>query len=67
VTHALLRAAIELARTHGATAIEGRPPSGPEPRPGDAFRGRESLFTDLGFTRTTSTESRPGVMRLELA
>ena len=67
VTHALLRAAIELARTHGATAIEGRPPPGPEPRRGDAFKGRESLFTDLGFTHTESPDARPVVMRLELA
>ena len=39
VTHALLRAAVELATTHGATAIEGRPALGPEPHRGDVFRG----------------------------
>ena len=61
VSHALLRAAVELATHHGATAIEGRPAPGPEPRPSDAFRGRESLFAELGFTRTA-----PGSMRLDL-
>lgn len=61
VSHALLRAAVEVATHHGATAIEGRPAPGPEPRAGDAFRGRESLFAELGFTHTAS-----GSMRLDL-
>jgi GNAT superfamily N-acetyltransferase len=61
VSHALLRAAVELAARHGATAIEGRPALGPEPHAGEAFRGRESVFTDLGFTQTTS-----GRMRIDL-
>ena len=61
VTHTLLRAAVQLATSQGATAIEGRPAPGREPRPGDVFRGRESVFTEVGFTHTA-----PGTMRLEL-
>lgn len=66
VTHLLLEAAVELARGHGASAIEGRPTTGPEPRLGDLFRGRESLFLELGFMRTTTPKDGRVTMRLGL-
>jgi GNAT superfamily N-acetyltransferase len=66
VIHALLRSAVEVATRHGAIAIEGWPAPGSDPRLGDVFRGRESLFTELGFTCNARTEARRVVMRLQL-
>ena len=50
VIHALICAAVELARGKGASAIEGWPLAGSERRSGDAFVGREQVFEDLGFS-----------------
>ena len=67
LAHALLRTAVELAAGHGASAIEGWPAAGASPRPGDVFRGRESLFTDLGFRCSARLqEAQRVIMRLEL-
>lgn len=49
VTHALVEAAVELARREGAVAIEGWPSAGNERRSADAFLGRKQVFQDLGF------------------
>ncbi|MET1005915.1 MAG: GNAT family N-acetyltransferase [Propionibacteriaceae bacterium] len=67
VTHTLVGAAVELAREHGATAIEGWPLAASAGPSGDAFLGREQVFADLGFASVE--QPRPGrvLMRLELS
>jgi GNAT superfamily N-acetyltransferase len=66
VTHALVRAAVELARREGASAIEGWPLAESERRSGDAFLGREQVFEDLGFSCVERPSSERVIMRLEL-
>jgi GNAT superfamily N-acetyltransferase len=66
VTHALVRAAVELARCEGASAIEGWPLAGSELRSGDAFLGREQVFEDLGFSCVDRPSPERVIMRLEL-
>jgi GNAT superfamily N-acetyltransferase len=66
VTHALVRAAVGLARREGAFAIEGWPLTGSERRSGDAFLGREELFEELGFSCVQRPSPERVIMRLEL-
>jgi GNAT superfamily N-acetyltransferase len=66
VTHALVGAAVELARREGASALEGWPLAGPEPRSADAFLGREQVFEDLGFRCVERPTPGRAIMRLEL-
>jgi len=66
VTHALIRAAIELARREGASAIEGWPLAESERRAGDAFLGREQVFEELGFNCVERPSPERVIMRLEL-
>jgi GNAT superfamily N-acetyltransferase len=66
VIHALIRAAVELARGKGASAIEGWPLAGSERRTGDAFVGREQVFEDLGFSCVERPSPERVIMRLEL-
>jgi len=66
VSHALVRAAVELARREGASAIEGWPLAGSERRSGDAFLGREQVFEDLGFNCVERPSPERVIMRLEL-
>ena len=66
VIHALIRAAVELARGKGASAIEGWPLAGSERRSGDAFVGREQVFEDLGFSCVERPSPERVIMRLEL-
>ena len=66
VTRALLRSAVEMASAHGATAVEGSPATGPDTR-ADAFRGREELFTELGFREVTRSGAGRLRMRLDLS
>lgn len=66
VTHALVRAAIELAQGHGALAIEGWPITGSERRSADAFVGRQKLFDELGFRCLRKPTPERAIMRLEL-
>jgi GNAT superfamily N-acetyltransferase len=49
ITKALLAAAVELAASHGARAIEGFPLAADNPGKADGYHGREGLFTDSGF------------------
>lgn len=50
LTHALLESAVELARQHGATAVEGFPLAGDARRSAaEAFLGVEPLFAASGF------------------
>ena len=67
VSHALVRAAVELARREGASAIEGWPLAGSERRSGDAFLGREQVFKDLGFSCVERPSLERVIMRLELS
>jgi GNAT superfamily N-acetyltransferase len=74
VASALLAAAIEYARAHGATTIEAYPVDGSRGRvpPANAFGGPLSIFEHAGFTVVerrqwnATTPVRP-IVRLELA
>jgi GNAT superfamily N-acetyltransferase len=67
VTRELLLAAVDLAKTHGATAIEGLPRSGyAKVSPADAYLGFEPLFADCGFIATRRPNERRVLMRREL-
>lgn len=70
VATALLAAALDHARTHGATAIEGHPVDGSgrssKPSSAELYHGAASMFLAAGFTEIgRTTPSRP-VMRLSL-
>jgi GNAT superfamily N-acetyltransferase len=67
VTHVLVRAAVELARREGASAIEGWPLAGSERRSDDAFLGREQVFEDIGFSCVGRPSPERVIMRLELS
>lgn len=67
LTHALARAAVDLAREEGAVAIEGWPISDAVGPSGDAFVGRQQVFDDLGFKRVARPDTDRVIMRLELA
>ena len=67
VTHALVRAAIELAHHEGAIAIEGWPLAGSDRQSPDAFLGREKVFEDLGFSCVERPSPKRALMRLELS
>jgi GNAT superfamily N-acetyltransferase len=62
----LVRAAVELARSGGASAIESWPLAKSVGRSGDAFLGREQVFKDLGFRRAYQPTPERVIMRLEL-
>lgn len=62
LTHDLLEAACELARSHGARAIEGFPVTGD----GIQFVGRESTFESCGFACVARPTPLRAVMRREL-
>ena len=66
ITRTLVRAAVDLARSRGATALESWPLARAENRPGEAFLGREQLFEDLGFRATSRPTTARVVMRLDL-
>lgn len=66
VTYDLLRSAIDLARELGAPAIEGWPRSGDNRQQSDLYYGRESLFTEFGFSVVDRPSPHRAVMRLEL-
>lgn len=66
VTYGLIRAAVELARDHGARAIEAWPTAGAEHRPADGFVGRESVFGHLGFRVVGRPSPDRVIMRLDL-
>jgi GNAT superfamily N-acetyltransferase len=66
VPYALVRAAVELARQHGALAIEGWPIAGSDRHSAGAFVGRQSMFEDLGFRRVASPDPQRALMRREL-
>ena len=64
VTVSLLRAAVDLAREHGASAIEGFPLAGDARRAaGEAFLGVEPLFAACGFTAVARPSPNRVIMR----
>jgi GNAT superfamily N-acetyltransferase len=66
ITYALVGAAVELARSEGASAIEGWPLAGPDRQSADAFLGREKVFEDLGFHCVERPTPQRAIMRLAL-
>ena len=67
VTVALLEGAVELARSFGATAVEGFPLSGDGRRSaGDAFVGVEPLFDRCGFAPIRRPTDKRVIMRRDL-
>jgi GNAT superfamily N-acetyltransferase len=67
VTRGLLEAAIALARSHGARAVEGFPLAGDKRRSTmEAFLGVEPLFASCGFTAVSWPSASRVVMRKEL-
>ncbi len=67
VTHALVRAAVELARHEGAVAIEGWPLAGSDRGSADAYLGREKVFEELGFSCVERPSPHRAIMRLQLS
>jgi GNAT superfamily N-acetyltransferase len=67
VTRDLLTAAVDLAATHRATAVEGFPLAGEKRRgSGEAFLGVEPLFAACGFTVVDRPTAARVVMRRDL-
>ncbi len=67
LTEELLTGAVEQARTHGATAIEGFPLAGAGPHSTDRYLGTERVFAACGFRIIARPSPRRVVMRLDLA
>ena len=66
ITATLVRAAVELARSEGASAVEGWPLARSVGPSADAFLGREEVFAGLGFDCVARPTAERAVMRLEL-
>jgi GNAT superfamily N-acetyltransferase len=71
VGSALLRAAIEFARDHGATAVEGHPVDvaalrGARVGGSAAFTGTVAMFAAAGFTEVGRTYPSRPVMRVQV-
>lgn len=67
ITRALLEAAVDLARTHGAVAVEGFPLAGDTRRTAAAaFLGVEGLFSSCGFRPVSRPSASRVVMRREV-
>lgn len=65
-TKLLLEAAVDAARSQGASAVEGFPLAGPGPHKDDRYLGTEGLFAACGFTAVARPSPRRVVMRLPL-
>ena len=63
ITKVLLGEAVELARSHGAPAIEGFPRAAGQPSSPDDFLGREESFAECGFECIARPTPRRAVMR----
>lgn len=66
VTAALLEAAVEQARSHGATAVEGFPIADGRPRSPDDYVGRQRRFAECGFACVAEPSPTRVVMRRDL-
>ena len=62
----LLEAAVDLARSSGAMALEGFPYTGHKKRSRDTQVGFHSTFSDLGFEVVATPSDQRVVVRLEL-
>jgi GNAT superfamily N-acetyltransferase len=68
ITRALLTAAVELARDHGAPAVQGFPLAGDRRRgASDAYLGAEPVFASCGFEVVSRPSASRVVMRRELS
>jgi GNAT superfamily N-acetyltransferase len=68
VGHALLRAAVELARQHGAKIVEGYPlVPGRKLRSDEAYVGVTSLFEKAGFSEVGRPTEGRAIMRRNIA
>lgn len=67
VTAALVAAAVEQARRHGATAVEGFPIADDYPKSQDDFVGKQRRFAECGFECVSRPSPRRVVMRLDLS
>ena len=65
ISHAVVDAAVSLARQHHATAVEAWPSYG-DPSSGNGFLGRVELFAELGFRRVAQPTPDRVIMRLDL-
>lgn len=66
VTRALIAAAVEQARAHGATAVEGFPIADAYPKSQDDYVGKQRRFAECGFTCIAEPSERRVVMRRDL-
>jgi predicted GNAT family acetyltransferase len=66
VSHALVGAAVELARERNAPSIAACPVAATVDRSAAAFTGREQVFADLGFHLVGATTSTRVLVRREL-
>jgi GNAT superfamily N-acetyltransferase len=65
-TRALLAAAVELAATHGAVAVEGFPLAADNPGKADGYYGREGLFSSVEFECVDRPTPKRVVMRRQI-
>jgi GNAT superfamily N-acetyltransferase len=66
IAHALVGAAVNLARQEDATAVEGWPTRSPAPSTADLFVGPEQLFLAQGFRLIDRPSPGRSIMRLDL-
>ena len=66
VTHALVAAAVALARSEAAVAVESWPITSADPNAADRFLGREALFVSHGFECVERPSPQRRIMRLDL-
>ena len=66
MTAALLDAAVDIARRHGARAVEGVPIADARGKTPDDYFGTERLFASCGFECVARPSDRRAVMRLDL-
>lgn len=66
ITGELLAAAVELAASHGASAIEGFPLADSNRSKADGYFGRETLFSAHGFTCIAQPTPKRALMRRDL-
>jgi GNAT superfamily N-acetyltransferase len=67
VTHELVRAAVDLAASSGAVAIEAWPQATSTRRVSENFLGRQEMFEQLGFHLVSSLAPGRCIVRRELA
>ena len=68
IARGLARAAVDVARRHGARAVEGYPvvPPGASVSPDELYVGTRDMFAAAGFVEVSRPTERRAVMRLEL-